>query len=104
MSQAVVSQPAVPIAADGPAPVVAVGPVPVVADSPLAARTRMLLQGPILPTLLRLALPNIVVVVVQAISTSVDAFFIGRLGAEALAGVALVFPVWMLMVTMSAGG
>ena len=27
-----------------------------------------------------------------------------RLGAEALAGVSLVFPGWMLMVTMSAGG
>src|SRR5712692_1599033 len=63
-----------------------------------------MLDGPILSTLLRLAIPNIVVVVVQATSSAVDAFWVGRLGPEVLAGVALVFPTWMLMVTMSAGG
>jgi putative MATE family efflux protein len=63
-----------------------------------------MLDGPILPTLLRMAIPNIVVVVVQATSSAVDAFWLGRLGPEVLAGVALVFPTWMLMVTMSAGG
>src|SRR5437879_2917616 len=70
----------------------------------LPARTRALLEAPILPTLLRLAAPNVVVVVVQAMSSAFDAFFVGRLGADALAGVSLVFPLWMLMVTMSAGG
>jgi putative MATE family efflux protein len=63
-----------------------------------------MLDGPILSTLLRLAIPNVVVVVVQATSSAVDAFWLGRLGPEVLAGVALVFPAWMLMVTMSAGG
>src|SRR3954471_22334955 len=67
-------------------------------------RTRALLEAPILPTLLRLALPNVVVIVVQALSSMVDAFYLGRLGPQVLAGVALVFPVWMLMVTMSGGG
>src|SRR5204863_8224020 len=70
----------------------------------LPARTRRLLQAPILPTLLRLAAPNVVVVVVQAASSTIDALFVSRLGAEALAGVSLVLPAWMLMVTMSAGG
>jgi putative MATE family efflux protein len=68
------------------------------------ARTRRLLEGPILSTLLRLAIPNIIVVVVQATSATFDALFVSRLGTDAQAGVALVFPVWMLMVTMSAGG
>jgi putative MATE family efflux protein len=81
----------------------AAAPAPLVAP-PLSERTRLLLEAPILPTLLRLALPNIVVVVVQAASSAVDAFYLGRLGSDVLAGVALVFPVWMLMVTMSAGG
>ena len=72
---------------------------------PAVERTRAkMLDGPILSTLLRLAIPNIVVVVVQATSSAVDAFWLGRLGPEVLAGVALVFPTWMLMVTMSAGG
>jgi putative MATE family efflux protein len=93
MRQAVILEPAAPPPAAVPA-----------AAAALSARTRVLLDGPVLPTLLRLAAPNVVVVLVQALSSSFDAYFVGRLGAEALAGVALVFPVWMLMVTMSAGG
>ncbi|HEV7664482.1 MAG TPA: MATE family efflux transporter [Chloroflexota bacterium] len=75
-----------------------------VADGPPAsATTQRILDGPILTTLLRMALPNIILVVVQALSSAVDAFYLGRLGPDVLAGVALVFPVWMLMVTTSAG-
>jgi putative MATE family efflux protein len=74
------------------------------ATAPATARTQRMLAAPILPTLLRLALPNVVVIVVQALSSSIDAFYLGRLGPDVLAGVALVFPVWMLMVTMSGGG
>jgi putative MATE family efflux protein len=40
----------------------------------------------------------------QAILTTADAFWVGRLGSDALAGVSLVFPLVMLMQTMSAGG
>ena len=66
-------------------------------------RTRALLDGPIAPTLLRLAAPNMVVMLVQAAIGVVETFFIGKLGTDALAGVALVFPVVMLMQMMSAG-
>ena len=70
--------------------------------SPAAARTRLLLEGPIVPTLLRLAAPNLVVnVVLIAVTTSVDAHFVGRLGLDALAGLALVFPLLMLMQQMA---
>ena len=68
-----------------------------------ATVTQRILDGPILPTLLRLAAPNIVLVMVQALSSAVDAFYLGRLGAAVLAGIALVFPLWTLMVTTSAG-
>lgn len=74
------------------------------AHGALPARTRLLLEAPILPTLLRLAALNVVVVLIQAAASTVDAFFVGRLGAETLAGVSLVFPLWVLMITMSAGG
>jgi putative MATE family efflux protein len=70
----------------------------------ISPRTRAILEAPILPTLLRLAIPSIVVVMVQALSSTADALFVSRLGPDALAGVSLVFPLWMLMVTMSAGG
>jgi Na+-driven multidrug efflux pump len=71
---------------------------------PAGALTQQLLHGPIAPTLLRLAAPNVVVIAVQAVVNAAEAMFVGWLGAEALAGVALVFPLIMLMQTMSAGG
>src|SRR5437762_7166400 len=70
----------------------------------LAAGTRALLEAPIPGTLLRLAAPNVVVITVQAAINVLEAVFIGWLGRDALAGVALVFPLIMLMQTMSAGG
>jgi len=66
-------------------------------------RTRVLLEAPIAPTLLRLALPNMLVMLAQAAAGLVETYFIGKLGTDALAGVALVFPVVMLMQMMSAG-
>jgi putative MATE family efflux protein len=67
-----------------------------------AARTRLLLEGPIVSTLLRLAAPNVVVnVVLIAVTATVDAHFIGRLGPDALAGLSLVFPLIMLMQQMA---
>jgi MATE family, multidrug efflux pump len=66
-------------------------------------RTRLLLEGPIVATLLRLATPNVLVMVVQASVGLIETYFIGKLGTDALAGVALVFPVVMLMQMMSAG-
>ena len=66
-------------------------------------RTRILLEAPIAPTLLRLAMPNMLVMVAQAAAGLVETYFIGKLGTEALAGVALAFPVVMLMQMMSAG-
>lgn len=67
-----------------------------------AQMTRML-RGPILPTLWAMALPNLVVLVVQSALGVVETHFVGVLGTEALAGVALVFPAFMLMTMMSAG-
>ena len=71
---------------------------------PLAARTQLLLEAPVASTLLRLAAPNVLVMVLQAVVTTMDAVFVGWLGPDALAGVSLVYPLVMLMQTMSAGG
>jgi putative MATE family efflux protein len=71
---------------------------------PMAGQTRRLLEGPVAPTLLRLAAPNVLVMVLQAAVSTLDGVFVGWLGADALAGVSLVFPLVMLMQTMSAGG
>ena len=69
----------------------------------LDPRTRALIEAPIAPTLLRLAIPNVVMTLVQASTGLIETYFIGRLGTDALAGVSLVFPGVMLMQMMSAG-
>ncbi|MFL6692987.1 MAG: MATE family efflux transporter [Ramlibacter sp.] len=66
-------------------------------------RTRKLLEAPIARTLLQLGGPNVLVLVAQAAVGLIETYFIGKLGVDALSGVALVFPVVMLMQMMSAG-
>ena len=56
-----------------------------------------LLTAPILPTLLRLALPTVTVLVAQTAVNIAEAYYVGFLGTDALAGAALVFPIFMLM-------
>ena len=69
----------------------------------LDRRTRVLLEGPIVRTLLRLAAPNLILLLAQSSIGLIEAYWVGRLGTDALAGVALVFPALMLMQMMSAG-
>src|SRR5271156_4642595 len=66
-------------------------------------RTRALIEGPIAATLIRLAAPNMLVMLAQTSVGLVETYFIGKLGTAALAGVALTFPIVMLMQMMSAG-
>src|SRR5262245_10523079 len=69
---------------------------------PGASRTRLLLEGPVVRTLLQLAAPNVVVnVVLIAVTATVDAHFVGQMGSGALAGISLVFPLIMLMQQMA---
>ena len=66
-------------------------------------RTRMLLEAPIVSTLLRLGAPNVAVMGAQAAAGLIETWFVGKLGTDALAGMALVFPAVMLMQMMSGG-
>jgi putative MATE family efflux protein len=68
-------------------------PVP---QSP-AARTKLLLEGPIFPTLLRLAAPNVLNFLAFVGVITFDGFFLGRIGTDALAGASLAFP-WIMLV------
>ena len=63
-----------------------------------------LLTAPVLPLMLRQALPVIAVLLLQTLVGVAETFYVSFLGTDALAGVALVFPVAMLMTMMSAGG
>lgn len=66
-------------------------------------RTRRLLEGPIAPTLLALAAGNTPFVIGQVGAQIAEAWYIGQLGVEALASVALVYPVMLMMQMTSAG-
>ena len=68
-----------------------------------AARTRLLLEGPIGPTLARLAAPNVLAMFVMSAMSIAEGYFAGQMGVTALAGLALVFPLVMLTQMLSAG-
>src|SRR3954464_13657920 len=67
------------------------------APRPAASRTKLLLNGPILPTLLRLAAPNVLNLLAFVGVIVFDGFFLGRIGTDALAGASLAFP-WIMLV------
>ncbi|NCX73900.1 MAG: MATE family efflux transporter, partial [Betaproteobacteria bacterium] len=62
-----------------------------------------LLTAPILPLLLRFALPNMVAMLAVALAAMAETGYVGQLGPSALAGMALVFPFVMLQNMLSAG-
>jgi putative MATE family efflux protein len=77
------------------------------ADSALAAPPAVarnsLLDRPILRTLLELAWPNVVALSAGTCVVIAETSYIGRLGVEPLAAMALVFPFVILTMTMSGG-
>ena len=85
-STAIASEPASPLALPQARP-----------DAPVGHVLGGLIAGPIIPTLLKLAAPTVVVLLVQTFVSVIETYFVGFLGKDALAGVALVFPVLMLM-------
>jgi putative MATE family efflux protein len=62
-----------------------------------------LLDAPILPTLLRLAWPNVIALSAGTCVVIAETSYIGRIGVEPLAAMALVFPFAILLMTMSGG-
>ncbi len=77
--------------------------------TPLRPRNRSaaaygpLLTAPILPTLAALSLPNLLALGTQSLVAVAETSYIGILGTESLAAMALVFPMIMLTQMMSSG-
>jgi Na+-driven multidrug efflux pump len=72
-------------------------------DAAMNPRTRRLLHGAIVPMLLRMAWPNVLVMTAQASTGLIETWWVSHLGTDALAGMALVFPGFMMMQMLSAG-
>ena len=76
---------------------------PVAASAAASARAERLLKAPIVSTLLRLAAPGVLLMIFQSAISITDTYFVGQLGTAPLAGLALVFPLVMLLQMTSAG-
>lgn len=74
------------------------------AARPVPPRTKMLLEAPVAPMLLRLAVPNVLNLLAFVGLITFDGIFVSRLGPDALAGISLVFPWVMLMQHGAASG
>src|SRR6202051_1223670 len=70
---------------------------------PAAPERHALVDGPILPTLLHLAWPNALAFSAGTCVVIAETSYIGRLGVESLAAMALLFPCVILTMTMSGG-
>src|SRR3989442_1694324 len=62
-----------------------------------------MLAPPIGPAPVRLSAPGVLLVAFQTLVSVGDTYFVGRLGTAPLAGLALVFPLIMLLQMTSAG-
>ena len=67
------------------------------------ARTRIILEAPLLRTIIRLAVPNAAVMVTQVSLGLIELYFLAKLGVDALAGVSQVFPLVSLVGAISQG-
>src|ERR1700726_3201383 len=70
---------------------------------PAPPERNALVDGPILRTLLWLAWPNVIALSAGTCVVIAETSYIGRLGVESLAAMALVFPFVILTMTMSGG-
>ena len=70
---------------------------------PTHRNVEWLLTGPIGATLWRLAAPNTIGFLVGNGVAVAELWFVGQLGIHSLAGLALGFPMFMLMMMLSAG-
>jgi putative MATE family efflux protein len=72
-------------------------------DDALEQRTRLITEGSLLKALLRLAVP---IIVAQSLTTSyqlVNTFWVGRLGAAAVAAISLSGPLVFLLISLGGG-
>ena len=77
----------------------AVAPAPSSAPRPVGS----LLTAPIMPALVRFALPNMAAMLATALATVAETAYVGSFGVPSLAGMALVFPMVMLQMMLSGG-
>ena len=71
--------------------------------SPKPTSSNKFLEGPILTSLIALAVPIVLTNILQAGYQLIDAFWVGRLGGDAVAAVSVTFPVIFLSIALGTG-
>ncbi len=71
--------------------------------NPIRPATEPLLTDPVLPRLIRFALPNMGAMLATARAAIAETSYVGSFGPAALAGMALVFPFFMFQMMLSGG-
>jgi Na+-driven multidrug efflux pump len=74
-----------------------------ISGAEIDARTRIILEAPLLRTIIRLAVPNAAVMATQVSLALIELYFLAKLGVDALAGVSQVFPLVSLVGAISQG-
>jgi putative MATE family efflux protein len=73
------------------------------ADSKKLSRERLMGSAPMLPLIIKMSLPSMFSMLIQALYNIVDSIFVSRLGEYALSAVSLIFPIQMLNVAVGVG-
>ncbi|NVP17233.1 MATE family efflux transporter [Candidatus Gracilibacteria bacterium] len=66
-------------------------------------KLEMALNGPIIKTILTMAIPILIANLLQSAYQLTDAFWVGRLGKEAVAAVSISFPITFFMISVGSG-
>jgi len=80
------------------------GSKPSTVASARPAAAGAILEGPLLPLLIRLALPTVTVMFLVTLLAVAETWFVSGLGTDAIAAAAMVVPVALLMTMVSNGG
>jgi len=66
-------------------------------------KTARLGKDPLLSLLIKLSIPGVIGMFIQALYSVVDSIFLGHLSTDALSAISLCFPIQMLMISLAAG-
>ncbi len=66
-------------------------------------KSKRLGTEPIIPLLIKLSIPSIIAMFIQAMYNVVDSIYVGRLSKEALAALSLAFPIQIILISIAVG-
>ncbi|MFH0834548.1 MAG: MATE family efflux transporter, partial [Patescibacteria group bacterium] len=69
----------------------------------MEARQKKLLEGPIVRSILSIAIPVILVNTIQTVYQLIDTFWVGRIGTDAVAAVSLSMPIIFFLQSLAMG-